>query len=254
MRLLLTITEPARNTLIPLPFCPLPPLFAAMRSMRLAVTMVPSSPISERQTRMPLSPQSRTWLCAISSPAASSLKRPPFADVADLAIGDAARDFAQHDAVLGAADDAAVRQSEAFDAFGDEQRAAVDRLGFAVEREPGQADARRVLDGDERAAAVVAKHGLARHALDLGARFQRELAGRVVAGREKEGRARLRGLVGRLLEARGLVDAAAGHDAIGAEGLRQLRLLARRGARADPPQRQGRRRAHPASDRAARWS
>ena len=65
MRLPLTSTEPARNTLMALPFWPLPPLLAAIRSMLFEVTMVPSSPASDRHTKMPLSPQSRTWLCAI---------------------------------------------------------------------------------------------------------------------------------------------------------------------------------------------
>ena len=57
--------------------------------------------------------------------------------------------------------------------------------------------------------------------------FSVSFPGRVIAGREKEGRARLRRLVRSLLKTRCLVDAAAGHDAIGAERLRQVGLLAR---------------------------
>ena len=123
-----------------LPFWPLPPLLAAIRSTRFEATMLASSPATERHTKMPLSPQSRTWLWAISSPAASSLNRPAFADVADLAILDRARDFAQHHAVLGAAENAAVGDDEALDLLGDEKGAAVDRRSLAGERQSGQAD------------------------------------------------------------------------------------------------------------------
>ncbi len=74
MRLPETSTLPARKTLTPLPFSPLPPLSARMRTMRLAETMLPSSPASERQTWMPLLPQSAMSLWAISSPMASTLR------------------------------------------------------------------------------------------------------------------------------------------------------------------------------------
>ena len=68
MRLPETSTLPARKTLTPLPFSPVPPPSARMRTMRLAATMLPSSPASERHTWMPLLPQSATSLWAISSP------------------------------------------------------------------------------------------------------------------------------------------------------------------------------------------
>ena len=55
IRLPLIVTEPARRTLIPLPFWPPPPV-AAIPSMRFAVTMVRSSPGSERDTTMPRVP------------------------------------------------------------------------------------------------------------------------------------------------------------------------------------------------------
>ena len=60
MRLPLISTDPARSTLMALPFSPLPPLLAVMRSMRFEMTMVASSPASERHTRIPLAPQSCT--------------------------------------------------------------------------------------------------------------------------------------------------------------------------------------------------
>ncbi len=74
MRLPETSTLPARKTFTPLPFWPLPPLSARTRTMRLAETRLPSSPASERQTCMPLLPQSAMSLCAISMPMASTLR------------------------------------------------------------------------------------------------------------------------------------------------------------------------------------
>ena len=171
---------------------------------------------------MPLSPQSRTWLWAISRPAGILADQAGFADVADLAILDRARDFAQHHAVLGAAENAAVRDDEPLDLLGDEKGPAVDRLRLAGKRQPGQADIGGVLDADESAAASVAKHGSARHALNLRSRFQLELGGGVAAGREKERQARPRRRVGRLLQARRLIDAVSRHDAVGADRLLQL--------------------------------
>ena len=61
---------------MPLPFSPVPPPSARMRSMRFAATMLPSSPASERHTWMPLLPQSATRLWRMSSPAASRLRMP----------------------------------------------------------------------------------------------------------------------------------------------------------------------------------
>src|SRR4029079_1662682 len=113
-----------------------------------------------------------------------------FASVADLAILDRARDFAQHHAVLGAAENAAVRDNEPLDLLGDEKGAAVDRRSLAGKRQSGQADIGGLADADEPAAAGVAKHGSARHALNLRSRFQLELGGGVAAGREKERQAR----------------------------------------------------------------
>src|ERR1700682_2577840 len=55
MRLPRTITLPARNALMALPYCPEPPGPALMSSMRLASTCVPSSPIAVRRISMPLS-------------------------------------------------------------------------------------------------------------------------------------------------------------------------------------------------------
>lgn len=126
---------------------------------------------------------------------------------------------------LGTADDAAVRQSEALYALGDEQRAAIDRLRFALERQSGKSDIRGILNRDHRAPTVAAEHRLARDALDLGSRFQLELAAHVVAGRQEEWRAGLCGLVCRLLQARGLVDAVARREPIGAERLRDFPFL-----------------------------
>ena len=70
--LLETITLLARNTLMPLPFCPVPPLRAWMRRMRLPETIVPSSAGCQRCTSMPPLAQSKTLLPVICSPSAST--------------------------------------------------------------------------------------------------------------------------------------------------------------------------------------
>ena len=59
-----------------LPFWPEPPSRAAMSSMRLSMTSVPSSPACDRHTRMPLLPAPRTVLPASFRPRASSEKMP----------------------------------------------------------------------------------------------------------------------------------------------------------------------------------
>ncbi len=74
MRLPETLTLPARKTFTPLPFSPVPPLSARMRTMRLPDTMLPSSPGPERHTWTPLLPQSPMSLWVISMPAASTLR------------------------------------------------------------------------------------------------------------------------------------------------------------------------------------
>src|SRR4029078_7306550 len=86
-----------------------------------------------------------------------------FASVADLAILDRARDFAQHHAVLGAAENTAVGDDDALDLLGDKKAAAVDRRPLAGKRQSGEADIGGVADADEPAAASVAKHRSARH-------------------------------------------------------------------------------------------
>ena len=133
----------------------------------------------------------------------------------------------QHNAMLGAPNDAAVRQRKALYALSDEQSAAIDRLCFALERQSGKADIRGILNRDERAPAGVAEHRLAGDALDLGSRFQFELAAHVVAGRQKERRAGLCGLISGVLQRCGLV-AGPRHDAIGAERLRDIPLCSHR--------------------------
>ena len=71
--LLETITLPARNTLMPLPFCPVPPLRALRCGVtRLPETIVPSSAGCQRCTRMPPLAQSETLLPVICSPSAST--------------------------------------------------------------------------------------------------------------------------------------------------------------------------------------
>src|SRR6266567_3330118 len=55
MRFPRTVTLPARNALMALPYCPEPPGPALMSSMRLSATSVPSSPIVVRRISMPLS-------------------------------------------------------------------------------------------------------------------------------------------------------------------------------------------------------
>ena len=94
MRLPLTITEPARNTLMPLPFWPLPPLLAAMPSMRLADD---DGGVFAR--RGP--PHQNAVVAAVAHLVMRDLKsggvlaeQTGFADIADLAILDPARHFA----------------------------------------------------------------------------------------------------------------------------------------------------------------
>src|SRR4029079_10998690 len=91
-------------------------------------------------------------------------------------------------------------------------------IGFAS---PSSVSIRGILNRDERAPAGVAEHRLAGDALDLGSRFQFELAAHVVAGRQKERRAGLCGLISGVLQSCGLV-AGPRHDAIGAERLRDI--------------------------------
>ena len=71
-----TTTLAARKALMPLPFCPVPPLRAPMRSTRLPVTSVPYGAACQRWTRMPPLAQSETVLPAIVSPAASTDQMP----------------------------------------------------------------------------------------------------------------------------------------------------------------------------------
>ena len=56
----------------------------------------------------------------------------------------------QHNAMLGAPNDVAVRQRKALYALSDEQSAAIDRLCFALERQSGKPDIRGILNRDER--------------------------------------------------------------------------------------------------------
>src|SRR5262245_29502457 len=127
----------------------------------------------------------------------------------------------QHNAMLRASNDAAVRQRETLYALGDEQTATLDRLCFALEGQSAKADIRGILNRDQRAPTVVAEHRLARDALDLGSRFQLELAAHVVAGRQEKWRAGLRGLICGVLQRCGLV-ADPRHDAMGAERMRDF--------------------------------
>ena len=71
-----TMTPWARNTLMPLPFSPVPPLSAAMCETRLPVMMVPSSPSLQRHTRMPPLPLLVTTLSVIDM-AVDSMARMP---------------------------------------------------------------------------------------------------------------------------------------------------------------------------------
>ena len=72
MRLPRTVTLAARNTLTALPYWPEPPERFSIASMRLSVTMVPSSPGLPRQIWMPLLPAPAIVLRAISSARASN--------------------------------------------------------------------------------------------------------------------------------------------------------------------------------------
>ena len=74
IRLPRTMTLSARNTLMALPYWPEPPDLFMTPSMRLSTTIVPSSPGSLRQIRMPPLPAPRTVLPAMRSPRASTEK------------------------------------------------------------------------------------------------------------------------------------------------------------------------------------
>ena len=103
-----TITLLARKTLMPLPFWPVPPLRAAMRSTRLPDTMVPSSAGCQRCTRMPPLAQSETLLPVICRPLGLDRIDAGVGGARNLGVLDAAGDALERDAVLAAADDLAI--------------------------------------------------------------------------------------------------------------------------------------------------
>ena len=120
-----------------------------------------------------------------------------FADVADLAILDPAGDFAQNDAIPGAADEAAIGDVEMLDPGCGEQRAVVrKRLRAAVEHEPGEANILRLRHAQNRVAVAIAEDREAGHAFNLRSGFEGEAAGRIDAGWEEERRSGLGRLVG----------------------------------------------------------
>ena len=59
-----SMTPFALSRLMPLPFWPVPPASARMWATRFWVTIVPSSPSSSRETRMPVLPQSASDVAA----------------------------------------------------------------------------------------------------------------------------------------------------------------------------------------------
>src|ERR1043165_717887 len=160
MRLPRTITLPARNALMALPYWPEPPGPALMSSMRLSRTSVPSSPIAVRRISMPLSLVSVMVLRATIRPSASNETT---AVVAPDAVAAAARYFAVDDTDVAAAEavheTAPLRQRNAAAVEGDAGQAdivgtfALQHRGTAIEYEPGHA-----AYADELRAALQAKH------------------------------------------------------------------------------------------------
>jgi hypothetical protein len=120
-----TMTPPARNRPMALPYCPVPPAAARVSRMRLLRTMVPSSPLALRQTRMPFSAERSTVLPSMASPdrvgrdapAAALQHQPVAAEAFDRAIRQAqARDVAEaQQALLAGAGAAAALEGHALD-------------------------------------------------------------------------------------------------------------------------------------------
>ena len=113
MRLPETSTLPARKTLTPLPFSPVPPPSARMRAMRLAETMLPSSPSFR-------APHLDAVVAAVGDVVVGDLetRRVDAADGGlddggDGAVGDAARAHGKRDAVGGAARERQMAQAHA---------------------------------------------------------------------------------------------------------------------------------------------
>ena len=113
MRLPRTITLPARNTLMALPYWPEPPARLSIASMRLSMTMVPSSPACERQTWMPLLPASKMRVARDQEAAAVERMDRDVGDVGEPVVGDLAVDRDAHDAVAAGADDLAIGDPDA---------------------------------------------------------------------------------------------------------------------------------------------
>jgi hypothetical protein len=183
-----------------------------MRTMRLAETMLPSSPASERQTWMPLLPQSAMSLCAISRPIASRLRMAacmtcvtlqsatlPEHAMSEMPLA-GQRQMAQAHALAIADRDEAVGAS------------VVERLIGAVENETFEQDAIGMVGGDEGAAAGKLQRGRARGADETRSGAQLEGADAIAPGGQLERRPAAGGVVERGLQRRALVDRTAGGE------------------------------------------
>ena len=141
MRLPRTMTLPARNALMALPYWPEPPGPALMSSMRLSSTSVPSSPIAVRRISMPLSLVPRMVLRDTIRPCASNEVMPVTAMLRKNVAADIAGHILEPDAVAAAVGDLAIGDADVAAAEAMHEAAPRRQLdAAAVERDVGQAE------------------------------------------------------------------------------------------------------------------
>ncbi len=170
-----------------LPFCPLPPARAAVSSMVLSATRLPSWRFTLCQTRMPPLPEPRMTLAVMLRPRLSLLSKSVVGGIGHGVARHVAVALQQRDGVAAGMQDRAIGQAKiAHVGEMHEPALALQLRAAAVEDETGERNRLRVLDRNERR--PLGEHQLrgAAHADDLAARMQHEIAGAVAAGRQPQ--------------------------------------------------------------------
>src|SRR5450432_56636 len=202
MRLPRTITLPARNALMALPYWPEPPGPALMSAMRLSSTWVPSSPTVPRRISMPLSFVPFIVLRETSRPCASS---DTIAVVADLVMILPLMSPETFSNQMPLPPEPSISQSVT-------RMLRRQRNAGAIQREVGKTDAVGAFALKHRRAAGEHEPGRAAHADQLGAALQAKHAGAIDARRQRQRHLRAGGIVDRPLQDLGLVVGTAGPD------------------------------------------
>ena len=206
-----------------LPYWPEPPERLSIASMRLSMTMVPSSPGLPRQTWMPLLPAPVIVLRAISSARASKEWIATSALSVDERVDDLAVDRGAGDGGAAGAEDFAVGDLDAADVLDVQEAAPVGQAALlAVEHQAGERDVLGAGRADQRGAVAEDQLGRAAHADDLRVGGKLEIADAIAAGRDRERRAVACGLVDGALEGAALVVGAAGTAARSANPRRRM--------------------------------